>query len=113
MDHLLLVPLLTGPLFLVVGLILWKRPPARINMTSGYRTRASMASQERWDFAQRHAARGSLRLGAALLASSLIGVVVPLNNWLNTGLGMALLFVGIGIMIGSTERALKRRFGPL
>jgi len=72
-----------------------------------------MASQERWDFAQRHAARGSLRLGAALLASSLVGIVVPLSSWLNTCLGMLFLFAGIGVMFVSTERALKRRFGRL
>ncbi len=59
--------------FYVAGYLLNKYPPKRINSLYGYRTRKSMASQERWDYAQKYSGRiakshALIMLGAALLS---------------------------------------------
>ena len=44
--------LLLGGILIIIGRFMLAYPPKKINWIYGYRTPASMKSQERWDFAQ-------------------------------------------------------------
>jgi uncharacterized membrane protein len=111
------VLLLCSVIFLVAGGGLRLLPPKTINSLYGYRTRASMASQERWDFAQKHGAEAMLYAALAMMALSW-----PSMRFLD-GIGedsvvrvvveLALLIAACVGMFVRTERALKDRFGPL
>ena len=48
---------LSGGIFYLVALVLSKFPPKKINYFYGYRTKASMKSQESWNFAQNYTSK--------------------------------------------------------
>jgi uncharacterized membrane protein len=92
-------------------------PPKGINSLYGYRTRTSMASQERWDFAQQQGILEMARGGVMMLILSW-----PVYHYTH-GIGedqttqvlielAILIAVAVSIFI-RTERAIKERFGPL
>ncbi|MEQ9104731.1 MAG: SdpI family protein [Rhodothermales bacterium] len=69
---------LEGLIFLVAAWISARFPARKINLTYGYRTKASMASQERWDFAQAYARREMTRGGLYLIAGGLVLATLPI-----------------------------------
>src|SRR6056297_3542787 len=91
-NPLFMIPLLCGAVFVFAGLILHRFPPKKINGLYGYRTPASMKSQERWDFAQQFSARQLIYLGLALMAASCLGLIIKTTTTLG-------LIFGLGIMI--------------
>ena len=58
--------LLCGAIFIIAAAVLYLFPPKKRNFIYGYRTAASLRSQERWDFAQRYGAK-QLAIGGALM----------------------------------------------
>src|SRR5690606_6808292 len=52
-EPILLLAGLSGIIFIIAGWVMWKFPPQKINNLYGYRTSASMKSQENWDYAQK------------------------------------------------------------
>ena len=66
----LLLPLM----MLGIGGWFGKHPPRKINHFVGYRTPMSMKNEETWAFAHRACGRLWLRLGAALLPASALGM---------------------------------------
>lgn len=103
---------LTGIIF--VGLAEWtrRRPPRKINHLYGYRTKASMASQERWDFAQQAASVRSRFWGWVMILLAAAGYAV---GGLPVAIGVVIsMFVVIGscvLMLMGVESDLKARFG--
>jgi len=106
--------LLSGAVFVIAAEWMKRRPPRTINHLYGYRTPASMASQERWDFAQQASAVRSRFWGWVMLALGLIGL----------GLGGLPVIAGVLLSIGvlitccillltGTEKDIKKHFGPL
>jgi len=103
--------LLCGVAFFIMGGIMYKWPPKNINGLYGYRTGASMRSQERWVFAQSYAAVQMMKAGGVLAIAGLILAVMQAGIETITAVGMVLLFVCTGYLLFSTERAIKKEFG--
>lgn len=111
-EHpLFLIPIGAGILLILMGTVMRKFPPRKINSLYGYRTSNSMKSQERWDFAQSYSAKAMIRSGGILMLISPFGTF----NWVPPFAGMVL---GLAVMISCfimltirTERAIHREFG--
>jgi len=104
---------LSGLCFLFVGWLTNRKPPANINHLYGYRTPASMASQERWDFAQRVASGHSFQAGVMMLLLAFAGSFAGMNEIVGVLLAVAALIVLCVAMIMRVERELKTAFGPV
>ena len=73
--------LLTGLCFLIAGFVMTKYPPKNINQLYGYRTKASMKSQERWDFAQKRSSHDLKLFGFGMMIFSIGGMFLPFGRW--------------------------------
>lgn len=109
-NPMILLPLLLGPIFFIVGLIQLKFPPKKINHTYGYRTKNSMKSQEIWEFAQQYSAKEMIKGGLCFTFLAGIGTVVKLNEILSTGLVLVLLIGFMIIQFNRTEKAIHKKF---
>lgn len=109
MSQLYILPLITGSIFILAGIIMQKFPPKKINSIYGYRTPSSMKSQERWDFAQRFSAKEMIKTGVFLSLSSTIGLYYQPSEYLETIIGLGLMFLFLAIMFFRVEMEIKRR----
>jgi len=96
---------------MIAGIILLKFPPKGINMLYGYRTKNSMKSQERWDFAQKFSAKEMIKSGSLLLFSSLLGFLINMDYLTATGVGLILMLVTAAYFIWRTEASINKKFG--
>lgn len=110
-NPLFVIPALTGAIFVVVGIVMLKFPPKKINSLYGYRTSSSMKNQERWIFAQSYSAKEIIKLGAILAFSGVIGLFVHPNVNVATILGLVMMMLTIIILILRVEKAIKNKFG--
>ena len=101
----------SGATFLLVGWMLQRFPPKRINRWSGYRTRRSMKDQAHWDFAQRFSGRASMQLGAGLVACICLPLAIPMSSTTATLVAVGLVLLGAVLLICRTERAMIKEFG--
>ncbi len=105
---------LSGAVFVIASEIVARHPPKRINSLYGYRTRASMASQERWDFAQKASAVRSRFWGWVMLGLGLLGYAFSgLPMWAGVLLSLAVLLAACIMLLRGTEQDLRRHFGPV
>lgn len=105
-----IISLLVGIVLIILSLVMYKFPPKKINIFYGYRTAASMKSQQAWDFAQKNSTAKMFQLGVVMLAVSSLNLFVDISQGFATILGMAVMVLGIGFMIFQTEKAIKRNF---
>ena len=106
--------LLSGVVFVIAAEWVTRRPPQRINDLFGYRTPASKASQERWDFAQKASAVRSRFWGWVMIAFSMFGFAFPaLPDWLGVILSIGILIGCCVMLLLGTEGDIKKHFGPL
>lgn len=98
----------TGLIFIIMGLIMYKFPPKKINSLYGYRTGSSMENQKKWDFAQKYSAKIMAFLGIIFILISFIRTLLPLNNDQHAIFGCLILIVGIIFMIVIVEKRLKK-----
>lgn len=110
LQPLVTIPLVTGPVFILASLVMMRFPPKNINAWYGYRTYASMKNSERWNFAQRYAAKEMLRMGLAYTSTACLGFLWKPNQIIEVVVAMVLLFAGIGIMMYRVEKGLANRF---
>ncbi len=111
MHHsILLIPAITGPIFIITGFILLKFPPRKINGMYGYRTSSSMKNQERWDFAQVYSAKEMIKLGGILMLSSLLGLLFEPNEKISILVELGLLIILVVLLITRVERAIQKHF---
>lgn len=104
------ITVLSGVIFILAGIILYFFPPKKINGLYGYRTAASMKSQENWDFAQIYAAQKAILSGIFL---SLVGILVgfvSMSENLQLVIGLSMLISSCIYLFVSTEKALKEKF---
>lgn len=100
-----------GVIVVLVGIIFWVFPPKKINGHYGYRTKASMKSQEAWDVAQKCSAKMMLVFGIlCLVVDWMMLRMFPNLTFLHQYLyvqvpGMVVSFI---CMIIFTEFALRR-----
>jgi len=102
---------------ILLGLLMLRRPPAKINLLFGYRTAMSMKNPDTWDFAHRYCGRLWLRWGLVLLPlSPLPLLLVPGNDAerLGTVGGLVCLAQAVPLLLSVvlTELALRRTFRP-
>jgi len=101
---------LSGLCFLIAGFVMSQYPPKKINSLYGYRSSASMKSQEAWDFAQRKSAADSKLFGFGMMIFSFGGMFLPFGEW--GWLFALLVLIGFcAFMYFDTEKALARRVG--
>ena len=105
-NLLFLIPLFTGPIYIIAGIIMKKFPPKKINGLYGYRTSRSMRSKENWDFAQQYAAVEMIRWGILLTCIALPGYFIYLNFWVSFALGLFIATAFMAIPIIHTEKKL-------
>lgn len=113
LNPLFLIPIITSPAFVLIGFLMLKYPPREINNLYGYRTSNSMKSQERWDFAQKSAAREFMKWGTILALTAFVGLLIEVNEILGVVMALAELIIATVIPIRKTERALKQNFNKV
>lgn len=79
-------------------------------MLIGYRTKASMKTQERWEFAQKYSAGQMMKIGGVNLVIDLVAVFLNVQPWLSMTLGLGVILLSTIVLIYKVERKLKRRF---
>ena len=70
-----------------------------------------MKSQQRWDFAQKHSARGMIRTGFYMIPAGLLGSWLPFKPVVLAFLSIPATLAFFAVVIFSTEKALKEQFG--
>ena len=103
--------LLLGGILILTGRIMLAYPPKKINWIYGYRTPASMKSQERWDFAQIVSSDAMIWVGISTTAFGLIVWALGYEE-------LASIFTIIGwnllnllVLYLYTERKINQEFG--
>jgi len=102
--------LLTGAIFIIAAAVVYLFPPKKINIFYGYRTAASMKSQERWDFAQKYGARQLAIGGVLMVLVSFTGKIVAVHEASQTVTGILITLAAVAYIFITTERAIKNRF---
>lgn len=101
---------LSGGIFYLVSLVLSKFPPKKINYFYGYRTKASMKSQESWNFSQNYISKKmkymSLYILIIVAFSSFLKIELMWSLWL----GIIISVLMPVLMILEVEKELKTRY---
>lgn len=106
----LLLTIYTGLPFIIVALITMQFPPRKINYLYGYRTKSSMRTQERWDFAQKYSSKQLLFCGLFLTVSGFLSLMITIKEPASIYSAIILIVVALFIVLYSTEKQLKKRF---
>lgn len=97
-------------IFIVAAMAASIFPPKKINHLYGYRTTASMKSQERWDFAQKYSTGKMFQAGAALFIMSFLGLAIQVPEEINPVTGIFLMLASCAFMLATTGKALRKNF---
>ena len=108
---LFMIPVLTGSVFFLAGLVMHLFPPKKINMLYGYRTKNSMKDQKRWDFAQDYSAKKMMLYGGVFALSGIIGLVIKTDEMTGMYIGLGFMFLVVVLLLYSTETAINKKFG--
>ena len=106
----LFLHLLPGLLVLLIGFILQRWPPRRINWFYGFRTHYSMRNEENWHEGNRYYARIILGIGFISLCISLL-CYYTLSLLVSLLLPLGFMLVLFMLSIVLTNEHLKRRYG--
>lgn len=109
-NDLFLMSIIFGAISVVTGFILLKFPPKDVNFLYGYRTKNSMKSKERWDFAQTYSAKLMLKGGCFYLVLGVFSLFFSFSQVINVGIGMGTLLLGCVLLIIKTEKSIKQKF---
>ncbi|MEX2380383.1 MAG: SdpI family protein [Vicingaceae bacterium] len=109
-NNFLFALLLIGSIFMLAGVVMIVFPPKKINSLYGYRTSASMKSQERWNFAQKYSAKEMIKLGGISILTSAIGFVYQPNENIITIISVGLALLIAVVLIVRVEKAIRKRF---
>ncbi len=109
------ITLICPSVFIVLGIIMKKHPPKKINDLYGYRTVRSMKSQAAWDFAQVLSGKEVIKIGIVdfVLTFVLIPFIITKNLQVITTLSIIMLViqvVSIFFVIVGVEKSLKENF---
>ena len=110
MNHLSLVALFAGFLFVVIGLVMRFFPPRKINWYYGYRTGTSMKNQEMWAAANRYAAQLFWQLGLVMMVLGAITFMLPPTTFTGIYAGIFLMLLLVAVTYYLTEQHLKKHF---
>lgn len=111
LNPMIIVPLSVGLIFIIMGWITLKFPPKKINHLYGYRTKSSMKSQERWNFAQSYSAKEMIKWGALYGLTALFGFLPLFKGALiSTIVAMSTLILLVVLLFNRTEKAIAQKF---
>lgn len=100
----------TGVIFILVGFMMKKFPPKKVNQLYGYRSKSSMKSIDRWKFAQAYSSIELIKSGLVLTGVSLIGLILKISEMAGLVLSLILVILfPISVFI-RTEKAIKNKF---
>lgn len=105
-----IIPAMSGLIFMATGLLMYKFPPKKINHLYAYRTKNSMKDQAHWDFAQKYSAVEMMKLGGLLALIGLLAIFIPLPNQFGMAIGLGLMILMVIVLFIRVEQALKRTF---
>lgn len=105
------IPFLVGTVFLFAGIMMFLFPPKKINYLYGYRTRSSMKSIERWNFAQKLSSRLMMICGILLLITGVIGGILFQDQTAISIVGIVETILLTIFLFVKTELDLKNKFG--
>ena len=115
MGLLIVCNLLLPALLIIVGALMARFPPKKINALYGYRTERSMKNEDTWQFANKYSGALIWKIGWIALAVAAVlsialwrfgkGVMSIVNLLLTTAQCVAVI-----VIIPMTERALKDAF---
>ena len=112
LNPLFLICVSTGLIFIVTAIIGTKYPPKGINQIYGYRTKRSMSSQERWDFAQKYSNDLTQKYGILLVLLGFIGYFIKdPSQLISVVIATILVILTCLALFYKTENALKEKFG--
>lgn len=82
MNNLLILPLILGPVFMLLGIVTLLFPPKNINNFYGYRSKNSMKNIEIWRYSQKKASIGILIVGLLYASCAFLGLIfkMSINN---------------------------------
>ncbi len=104
----MIISIVIGFVFFVIGVLFQIFPPRKINSLYGYRTSRSMKNQQSWDFSQNMAAKELIKTGIVLLGISfLLLKFSTVSNEVNF-VGLFLVIISIGILFFRVESAIKK-----
>jgi len=109
-NPLFLIPVMTGVIFMVAGIIMLKFPPKNINSLYGYRTKNSMKNNERWSFAQKYSAFEMIKLGGLLAICGCLGFFFEPAGNIGVFIGLGLIVITSVILFLRVENAIKMKF---
>lgn len=112
-NPLFIISTLTGLIFVITAIITAKYPPKRINSIYGYRTKASMKSQERWDFAQKCSTDLLFKYGILLTIIGLVCYFTSFSIVTSTILSLIIMSILMFLLFYKTEHAIKAKFGEI
>lgn len=104
------ITVMVGGIFFAAGFFMFKFPPKKINFLYGYRTNASMKTQERWDFAQKYAAKEMMITGLVLAGIGALASITDFGASVKLWVGVAMLGLAVVILKLRVEKAIKKRF---
>ena len=110
-NPLFLISATTGIIFIVTSIVISKYPPKKINSIYGYRTRSSMKSKERWDFAQIYSTDLLYKYGASLTFIGILGYFTSFPIVTSTILSLVIMTASLLLLFIKTEKAIKEKFG--
>ncbi|MEM9547245.1 MAG: SdpI family protein [Bacteroidota bacterium] len=100
----------TGLIFIVVAIITAKYPPKKINHIYGYRTKNSMKSKDRWDFAQEYSTDLMQKYGIVMVLLGFLGYFTSYSNMISTLISLGIIVFLTIIIFYKTEKAITERF---
>lgn len=107
--------LLIPVIMIIVGYLMYKHPPKKINAFYGYRTSRSMKNDETWKFAHDYCGRLWIKLGFVLIIPTIIAMLPFVHGSVKNIAIVTLIaqFIQVLVLILSVipvESALKKNF---
>lgn len=109
-NPLFLIPSSSGIIFILIGFLMLKFPPKKINGLYGYRTSSAMKNQEIWNFSQKYASIEMIKLGTFLTLSSIIGLLFEPDGKIGMSIGLGLMILMVLFLLIRVEKAIKNKF---
>ncbi|WP_316634939.1 SdpI family protein [uncultured Flavobacterium sp.] len=107
--HFTLILFTLGIVFIFVGLAEYIFPPKNRNQ-KGYRTKNSLRSQERWDFAQKYSAKMIMISAICLIIISFVGLYFAFTDTGGFIISLTVIVFFIFFIRQKTEKAIKNKF---
>ncbi|MDG1686989.1 MAG: SdpI family protein [Flavobacteriaceae bacterium] len=101
---------LSGGIFYLAALVFSKFPPKKINYLYGYRTKASMKSQESWNFSQNYTSKKMKYISLYIFIIGAFSIFLNIELMWSLWLGIIISILMPVLMILEVEKELKTRY---